>query len=219
MPLVEFRKICKSFKTGDKETVICDDFDLSVDNGELVAIMGKSGCGKTTILNMIAGIEPIDSGEYNFDGVPVKIRTASDGVKFRRNKIGIILQHFALINDYNVYENVELGLWESGLGEKEIRHRTHEMLESLGIADLRDKYPDKLSGGEKQRVAIGRALVCKPVLLLADEPTGALDAETESEIVELIKKLNKETNTTMVIVTHDKEVADNCNRIITLDKH
>ena len=219
MPLVEFKKICKSFKTGDKETVICDNYDLAVEKGELVAIMGKSGCGKTTILNMIAGIEPIDSGEYIFDGVPVKIKTASDGVKFRRNKIGIILQHFALINDYNVYENVELGLWESGLGEKEIRHRTHEMLESLGIADLRDKYPNKLSGGEKQRVAIGRALVCKPALLLADEPTGALDAETEAEIVALIKKINKETNTTMIIVTHDKEVADNCSRIITLDKH
>jgi putative ABC transport system ATP-binding protein len=219
MPLVEFKKICKSFKTGDKETVICDNYDLAVEKGELVAIMGKSGCGKTTILNMIAGIEPIDGGEYIFDGVPVKIKTASDGVKFRRNKIGIILQHFALINDYNVYENVELGLWESGLGEKEIRHRTHEMLESLGIADLRDKYPNKLSGGEKQRVAIGRALVCRPALLLADEPTGALDAETEAEIVALIKKLNKETNTTMIIVTHDKEVADNCSRIITLDKH
>ncbi len=219
MPLVEFKNICKSFKAGGKETVICDNFDLAVEKGELVAIMGKSGCGKTTILNMIAGIEPIDSGEYIFDGVPVKIRTASDGVKFRRNKIGIILQHFALINDYNVYENVELGLWESGLGEKEIRHRTHEMLESLGIADLRDKYPNKLSGGEKQRVAIGRALVCKPALLLADEPTGALDAETEAEIVALIKKINKETNTTMIIVTHDKEVADNCSRIITLDKH
>ena len=219
MPLVEFKNICKSFKAGGKETVICDNFDLAVEKGELVAIMGKSGCGKTTILNMIAGIEPIDSGEYIFDGVPVKIKTASDGVKFRRNKIGIILQHFALINDYNVYENVELGLWESGLGEKEIRHRTHEMLESLGIADLRDKYPNKLSGGEKQRVAIGRALVCKPALLLADEPTGALDAETEAEIVSLIKKINKETNTTMIIVTHDKEVADNCSRIITLDKH
>ena len=219
MPLVEFKNICKSFKTGGKETVICDNFDLAVEKGELVAIMGKSGCGKTTILNMIAGIEPIDSGEYIFDGVPVKIKTASDGVKFRRNKIGIILQHFALINDYNVYENVELGLWESGLGEKEIRHRTHEMLESLGIADLRDKYPNKLSGGEKQRVAIGRALVCKPALLLADEPTGALDAETEAEIVALITKINKETNTTMIIVTHDKEVADNCSRIITLDKH
>ena len=98
MPLVEFKNICKSFKTGDKETIICDNFDLSVDKGELIAIMGKSGCGKTTILNMIAGIEPIDSGEYIFDGTPVKIKTASDGVKFRRNKIGIILQHFALIN-------------------------------------------------------------------------------------------------------------------------
>lgn len=219
MPLVEFKNICKRFKAGGKETVICDNFDLNVEKGELVAIMGKSGCGKTTILNMIAGIEPIDSGEYIFDGAQVKIKTASDGVKFRRNKIGIILQHFALINDYNVYENVELGLWEAGLGEKEIRHRTLEMLESLGIADLRDKYPNKLSGGEKQRVAIGRALVCKPALLLADEPTGALDAETEAEIVALIKKINKETNTTMIIVTHDKEVADNCSRIITLDKH
>ena len=157
MPLVEFKNICKSFKTGGKETVICDNFDLAVEKGELVAIMGKSGCGKTTILNMIAGIEPIDSGEYIFDGVPVKIRTASDGVKFRRNKIGIILQHFALINDYNVYENVELGLWESGLGEKEIRHRTHEMLESLGIADLRDKYPNKLSGGEGSGLQAGPA--------------------------------------------------------------
>ena len=219
MALIEFKGICKTFKTGDKETVICDHFDLSVEKGELVAIMGKSGCGKTTILNMIAGIEAIDSGEYLFDGVPVKIRTASDGVRFRRNKIGIILQHFALINDYTVYENVELGLWESKLSESEIRKRTHEMLEALGIADLRNKYPGMLSGGEKQRVAIGRALICNPSLLLADEPTGALDAETEAEIIALLKKLNQETNTTMVIVTHDKEVADNCDRTIILEKH
>lgn len=219
MALIEFKGICKTFKTGDKETVICDHFDLSVEKGELVAIMGKSGCGKTTILNMIAGIEPINSGEYLFDGVSVKIGTASDGVRFRRNKIGIILQHFALINDYTVYENVELGLWESKLSENEIRKRTNEMLDVLGIADLRNKYPNLLSGGEKQRVAIGRALVCKPLLLLADEPTGALDAETEAEIISMLKKLNQETNTTMIIVTHDKEVADNCNRTITLEKH
>ena len=219
MALIEFKGICKTFKTGDKETVICDHFDLSVEKGELVAIMGKSGCGKTTILNMLAGLEAIDSGEYLFDGVPVKIRTASDGVRFRRNKIGIILQHFALINDYTVYENVELGLWESKLSESEIRKRTHEMLEALGIADLRNKCPGMLSGGEKQRVAIGRALICNPSLLLADEPTGALDAETEAEIIALLKKLNQETNTTMVIVTHDKEVADNCDRTIILEKH
>ena len=219
MALIEFKDICKSFKTGDKDTVICDNFNLSVDKSELVAIMGKSGCGKTTILNMIAGIETIDSGEYDFDGAPVKIKTASDGVKFRRNKIGIILQHFALINDYTVYENVELGLWESKLPEMKMRNKTHDMLEALGLADMRNKYPNQLSGGEKQRVAIGRALVCDPMLLLADEPTGALDAETESEIIALLKKFNKETGTTMIIVTHDKEVADNCNRIITLEKH
>ena len=100
-----------------------------------------------------------------------------------------------------------------------MRNKTHDMLEALGLADMRNKYPNQLSGGEKQRVAIGRALVCDPMLLLADEPTGALDAETESEIIALLKKFNKETGTTMIIVTHDKEVADNCNRIITLEKH
>lgn len=219
MALVEFKNVSKSFNSGDDKTVICDGFDLSVEKGELVAVMGKSGCGKTTILNMIAGIEPIDVGEYFFDGAKVNIRTASDGVKFRRNRIGIILQHFALINDYTVYENVELGLWESGVSRSEMRKRTIEMLDSLGIADMKNKHPNQLSGGEKQRVAIGRALVCKPLLLLADEPTGALDAETESEIVALIKNLNKETGTTTIIATHDKEVADSCGRIITLRKN
>ena len=218
MKLIELRNICKSFKSGNKETVICNHFNLEVDKGELVAIMGKSGCGKTTILNMIAGIDYVDSGEYLFEGRAVVIKTASDGVKFRRNRIGIILQHFALINDYTAYENVELGLWESGLSHGVMRKRTIEMLDSLGIADLKNKYPNQLSGGEKQRVAIGRALVCKPQLLLADEPTGALDAETETEIVTLIKKLNQETGTTTIIVTHDKEVADSCERIITLQK-
>ena len=219
MALIKFVNVCKKFNTGDKNTIICDNFDLSVDKGELVAIMGKSGCGKTTLLNMIAGIEAIDSGDYFFDGTKVNIKTASDGVKFRRNRIGIILQHFALINDYTVYENVELGLWESKLNKNEMRKRTIEMLDALGLCDLKKKYPVQLSGGEKQRVAIGRALICKPSLLLADEPTGALDAETEAEIVSLIKYLNKETGTTTLIVTHDKEVAESCMRTILLQKH
>ena len=219
MALIKFVNVCKKYNTGDKNTIICDNFDLSVDKGELVAIMGKSGCGKTTLLNMIAGIEAIDSGDYFFDGTKVNIKTASDGVKFRRNRIGIILQHFALINDYTVYENVELGLWESKLNKNEMRKRTIEMLDALGLCDLKKKYPVQLSGGEKQRVAIGRALICKPSLLLADEPTGALDAETEAEIVSLIKELNKETGTTTLIVTHDKEVAESCMRTIMLQKH
>lgn len=219
MPLIELVNIYKSFKVWKKKTVVFDGLNLSIENGELVAIMGKSGCGKTTLLNMIAGIEAFDAGDYFFDGNIIEIKTASEGVKFRRNRIGIILQHFALINDYTIYENVELGLWESGFSRNDMRNRTNEMLDSLGIQDLKNKYPEQLSGGEKQRVAIGRALVCKPLLLLADEPTGALDAETESEIIALIKKLNKETGTTTIIVTHDKEVADSCERIITLQKN
>lgn len=219
MSLVEFINVNKSFKNGDLETVICDGFNLSINEGELVAIMGKSGCGKTTILNMIAGIETIDSGEYYFDGKCVKIVRASDGVKFRRNRIGIILQHFALINDYTAYENIEIGLWESKLPNNTIRKLTNDMIDALNIGSLRKKYPYQLSGGEKQRVAIGRALICKPKLLLADEPTGALDSETESDIIYLLKNLNQEIGTTMIIVTHDVEVADNCERTIYLEKH
>ena len=124
-----------------------------------------------------------------------------------------------MINDFTVYENVELGLWESKLSKSEMSKRTLEMLDALGLDDLKKKYPVQLSGGEKQRVAIGRALICKPNLLLADEPTGALDAETEAEIVSLIKELNKETGTTTLIVTHDKEVAESCMRTIMLQKH
>lgn len=218
MALIEFRKLCKSFDAGDKKTVVCENLDLSIERGELVAIVGKSGCGKTTILNIIAGIDTYDSGEYLFDNDKVEIKTASDGVRFRRNKIGIILQHFALINDYTVYENVEIGLWESGCSKKEMKKRTLEMLKLLGIDDLKQKYPDQLSGGEKQRVAIGRAMVCKPQVLLADEPTGALDSETETEIIRMIKNLNQKTGTTTIIVTHDKEVADSCSRTIILQK-
>ena len=219
MKLIELKDIYKKYEVGGKETVVCEGFNLSVEKGELLAIMGKSGCGKTTILNMIAGIEIIDRGEYWFDNKKITIKTASDGVRFRRNRIGIILQHFALINDYTAYENIELGLWESGIGKKEIKKRTLDIIDSLRIGDLKSKYPNQLSGGERQRVAIGRALVCKPELLLADEPTGALDSETESEIVSLIKNLNEETGTTTIIVTHDIEVANCCDRIINLQKH
>lgn len=219
MKFIELKDIYKKYEVGGKETVVCEGFNLSVEKGELLAIMGKSGCGKTTILNMISGIEKIDRGEYWFNNKIITIKTAADGVRFRRNRIGIILQHFALINDYTVYENIELGLWESRIGNAEVKKRTHDMIDALSIGDLKNKYPYQLSGGEKQRVAIGRAIVCRPELLLADEPTGALDAETESEIVSLIKKLNKETGTTTIIVTHDSEVANCCDRIINLQKH
>ncbi len=218
MALLELENICKSFKTGDTTTIVHNNLSFTVDKGELVAIMGKSGSGKTTLLNILAGIDYPDSGKYVFDGSEVVIKKTNDGIKFRRNQIGVILQHFALINDYTVYENIELGLWEADLSKHERRKKVDEVLERLGISDLRNQYPDKLSGGEKQRVAIGRAIVCEPKLVLADEPTGSLDNETEKEVIEIIKELNKSLEMTFIIVTHDEEVASCCNRTITLQK-
>ena len=219
MSFIELKSINKSFGKKSSKVDVLEDLDLSIEKGELVAIMGKSGSGKTTLLNILAGIDTPDSGEYLFDEKPMKIKSAADGVRFRRNNIGIVLQHFALINDFTVYENVEVGLWESGLSSGEKRKRIFDVLEQLEIADLKDKYPGKLSGGEKQRVAIGRAIICEPKILLADEPTGSLDSTTEEHIIKIIQDLNKANGTTVVVVTHDDEVAKSCMRTIRLEKH
>jgi putative ABC transport system ATP-binding protein len=219
MSFIELKNINKSFGKKSSKVDVLEDLNLSIDKGELVAIMGKSGSGKTTLLNILAGIDTQDSGEYLFDEKEMNIKSAADGVKFRRNNIGIVLQHFALINDFTVYENVEVGLWESSLSSGEKRKRILEVLEQLEISDLKDKYPGKLSGGEKQRVAIGRAIICEPKLLLADEPTGSLDSTTEEHIIKIIQDLNKTNGTTVVVVTHDDEVAKSCMRTIRLEKH
>lgn len=218
MALLELDNICKSYKTGDVTTTVLKDLCFSVEKGELVAVMGKSGCGKTTLLNILAGVDYPDSGRYVFDGKAVIIKKAADGISFRRNRIGVILQHFALINDFTVYENIELGLWETKDTKSEQRKKVDEVMDRLGILNLKNQYPDKLSGGEKQRVAIGRAIVCNPMLVLADEPTGSLDNETEKEIIGIIKDLNKKSGMTFIIVTHDEEVAASCNRRIILQK-
>jgi putative ABC transport system ATP-binding protein len=219
MSFIELKNINKSFGKKNSKVDVLEDLNLSIEKGELVAIMGKSGSGKTTLLNILAGIDTPDSGEYLFDEKPMKIRNAADGVKFRRNNIGIVLQHFALINDFTVSENIEVGLWESGLSIVEKNKRIIEVMEQLQISDLKDKYPGKLSGGEKQRVAIGRAIICRPSLLLADEPTGSLDSSTEENIIKIIQDLNKTNGTTVIVVTHDDEVAKSCMRTIHLEKH
>lgn len=219
MSFLEIKRVNKSFGREDKKTTVLVDLDLSVEKGEQVAIMGKSGSGKTTLMNILAGIDTPDSGEYYLDGKQIKIKNATQGAKFRRNRVGVVLQHFALINDMTVYENIEMGLWESGLSRGEMKSQVITMMKKLGLEKLNDKYPPTLSGGEKQRVAIGRALITKPILLLADEPTGSLDSDTEQAIIELLLDLNRETKTTLVMVTHDEEVASHCNRTIHLEKH
>jgi len=218
MALIELQGINKSFGTGDKKVNVLEDLSFKVEEGEMVAIMGKSGAGKTTLLNIIAAIDYPDSGTYLYDGKEVVTKNTSQGIKFRKDRIGLIVQHFALINDFKVYDNVELGLWETNIKGAARKKRVMEVLESLGIADLKDKYPNVLSGGEKQRVAIGRAIVNNHKLLLADEPTGSLDSETEQDILKILKELNSK-GMTIVMVTHDEDVAAVCDRTIVLDKH
>lgn len=218
MALIEMTSINKSFGSKDKKVNVLEDLTFKVEEGEMVAIMGKSGAGKTTLLNIIAAIDYPDSGTYLYDGKEVNTKNTAQGIKFRKDRIGLIVQHFALINDFKVYDNVELGLWETNVKGAARKKRVMEVLESLGIADLKDKYPNVLSGGEKQRVAIGRAIVNNHKLLLADEPTGSLDSDTEKDILKILKDLNSK-GMTIVMVTHDQDVANTCDRTIVLDKH
>ncbi len=218
MALIEMTGINKSFGSKDKKVNVLEDLTFKVEEGEMVAIMGKSGAGKTTLLNIIAAIDYPDSGTYLYDGKEVKTKNTAQGIKFRKDRIGLIVQHFALINDFKVYDNVELGLWETNVKGAARKKRVMEVLDSLGIADLKDKYPNVLSGGEKQRVAIGRAIVNNHKLLLADEPTGSLDSDTEKDILKILKDLNSK-GMTIVMVTHDQDVANTCDRTIVLDKH
>lgn len=218
MSLIVLENICKSYGKGTKIVSVLDHVNLTVEEGEMLAITGKSGAGKTTLLDIIGAIDYADEGKYLFNNENVRFRQTSDGVRFRRANIGVIVQHFALIDDFNVFDNIGMALWESRISEKEKNRRTNEILDRLEISNLKTQYPPELSGGEKQRVAIGRAIVKKPALLLADEPTGALDSGTEKVIMSILKSLHEE-GVSMIIVTHDMEVAAQCSRVFELKKH
>ena len=218
MPLIVMKNICKSYGIGKKTVPVLDQVNLTIEEGEMLAITGKSGAGKSTLLNIVGAADRADSGKYFFRDKELKIRKTSDGVRFRRENIGIIVKHFALIDDLSVYDNISMALWENRIGEKEMKRRTDEVLDRLEIASLKSQYPSELSGGEKQRVAIGRAIIKRPALLLADEPTGALDAAAEKMILSILMSLNSE-GTSMIIVTQNAEVASQCSRTFELVKH
>ena len=213
--IISLRGICKTYGKGDGLVTALNPIDLDIQKGEMVAIMGKSGSGKSTLLNLLAGLDVPDSGEYIYNGKEINTKNQNRMAKFRRNDVGFVVQHFALIDEYSVQQNIALPLRYGKLKGVSTKKRVKEIAERLEISEKLKKYPSQLSGGQAQRVAIARAIAHKPSLLLADEPTGALDEETGKSIMNLFKEINKE-GTTVIVVTHDANVASFCQRTIRL---
>ena len=190
--------------------------NLDIETGEFVSIMGASGSGKSTLLNILGILDNYDSGLYTLNGVRIWNLSERKAAEYRDHMIGFIFQSFNLISFKNAVENVELPLFYQGVSRKKRHTLAMEYLERLGLKEWADHYPNELSGGQKQRVAIARALITKPQMILADEPTGALDSKTSVEVMQLLKDLNAQEHITQVIVTHDPTVAQQTNRIIRI---
>ena len=205
----------KSYKMGDSSLHVLKGINLNVNKGEMVAIMGSSGSGKSTLLNIIGILDELDSGEYTLDGIEIKDLTEKKAAQYRNKFLGFVFQSFNLINFKNALENVALPLYYQGLKRKERQEKAMFHLEKVGLADWAKHLPNELSGGQKQRVAIARALAAEPKLLLADEPTGALDSATSHEIMQFLQQLNDEGKT-ILIVTHEEDISLMCKRIVRL---
>lgn len=209
--MIKINSVVKEYKKPYKK--VLDELSLEIVNHEMLAVMGKSGAGKSTLLSILGCLENVDGGEYWYDGINVTKLTKKELHNFRKNHISFIFQNFELIPQYTVYENVEIPLLARDvINRKEIIHKA---LEEVGILEHKRKKINKLSGGEQQRCAIARALVADTDIVLADEPTGALDEHTADEIMNLLAKLN-EQGKTIIIVTHDEDVAGRCHRVIRI---
>ncbi|MBR4184116.1 MAG: ABC transporter ATP-binding protein [Lachnospiraceae bacterium] len=215
--MVIVENLVKTYNKGKKnEFQALNDISLTVDDGEMVAIVGKSGAGKSTLLHIIGAIDNYDGGSCKIDGIELSELSESKLADIRNRKVGIVMQDFALIEDYTVEENISLPLRFSGFGRHEINLKVKSAMEAAGIEDLSGKEVGLLSGGQKQRTAIARAIVNDPSILLADEPTGALDSVTGAQIMELFKRLNL-SGRTVIIITHDAQIASACSRQILLE--
>ncbi len=213
--MLEIKQLHKSYAIGESSLHVLKGIDLSVAQGEMVAIMGSSGSGKSTLLNIIGMLDEADSGDYILDLVPIKNLTEKKAAIYRNKFLGFIFQSFNLINYKNALENVALPLYYQGLKRKERQEKARFHLQKVGLLDWQTHLPSELSGGQKQRVAIARALASDPKLLLADEPTGALDTTTSYDIMAFLQQLNDEGKT-ILIVTHEEDIAAMCKRIVRL---
>lgn len=214
-PLIELKDVYKIYKMGNTEVRANDGISLSIYEGEMVAIVGKSGSGKSTIMNIIGALDVPTSGEYFLDGVNVSYLTDNELAQIRNQKIGFIFQQYNLLPKLNLLENVELPLLYAGFREGKRRELAMSSLEKVGLAQKWRNRPNQLSGGQQQRVSIARALAGSPALILADEPTGALDSRTSRDVLEFLKQLNREGHT-IVIITHDNGIALEAPRIVRI---
>ncbi|MAM04700.1 MAG: macrolide ABC transporter ATP-binding protein [Flavobacteriales bacterium] len=213
--MIEIKQLNKSYPIGNSYLHVLKGLDLNILEGELVAIMGSSGSGKSTLLNIIGMLDNYDSGTYKLDGFPINNLDETTAAKYRNQFLGFVFQSFNLINYKTALENIALPLYYQGINRKKRLSIAMEYLKKVGLEDWAQHLPNELSGGQKQRIAIARALASKPKVLLADEPTGALDSTTSEDVMGLIKKINNEGKT-ILVVTHEQDIANMCNRIITL---
>jgi len=214
--LIRLDRISKSFEEGGRERVVLHEVSAEFERGEFVVLVGKSGSGKSTLLNLVSGIDTPTAGEVWVAGQPLTRLSEHERTLFRRERIGFIFQFFNLVQTLTVLENLLLPLELNGRTSARDRARALDLLDQVGLADRRDAYPDRLSGGEQQRIAVARALVHDPLLVLADEPTGNLDAETGSQVLDLLDTLTRRAGKTLLMVTHSPDVVGLADRVFRM---
>ncbi len=215
-PIITASDVAKTYDTGKVKVNALNGLDLIIRQGEMVAIMGPSGCGKTTLLNVLSGLDDLSAGEVVIAGSPLHAMKDRQRTRFRAEKMGFVFQAFNLMPVLSAAENVELPLLVAGVKPGNARKRAVEALDLVGLADQADKRPAEMSGGQQQRTTIARALVNRPAIVWADEPTGNLDSENSTAIMDLLVRLNQENSQTFVIVTHDPSVALKAHRIVRM---
>ena len=213
--MIRIKNLHKSYEIGSNSLHVLKGIDFNVSEGELVAIMGSSGSGKSTLLNIIGMLDNYDNGSYELDNILIKDLDETKAANYRNKFLGFVFQSFNLINYKSAVENVVLPLYYQGIKRKEREKIALEYLDNVGLKNWASHLPSELSGGQKQRVAIARAMVSKPKVLLADEPTGALDSKTSSEVMSLIQEINN-SGKTILVVTHEEDIAKMCKRVVRL---
>ena len=214
--MIELRNAYKTYNTNGNDKNVLENVNLRVERGEFIILFGRSGCGKTTLLNIIGLIDNLTSGEYLVEGINAEILSRKEAAKYRNALFGYIFQSFYLLPDLCAGDNIQLPMRYKGMPRDEQKERTKILLEQVGMAGRDKEFPNRMSGGEQQRIAIARALANKPPYLLADEPTGNLDTTNRDHIVHLLSQINKEQGSTIVMVTHDRELLKYADRVVEM---